>query len=205
MDSTKSYDNDVVIFLLNNGFNNIPYLNKSFERTIQFNSYNLFKLLIEYDIDYLNIISKDDSLINLICKQINMIRYLYTIYPNIIHINNDKPIKYAVINDDLELTNFLIECGVDLLMNNNYLIKLASEYNSINVGLILIKYNINISIDDNYPIKKVCECGYLEFFKILLKHDNELIYLYDELIEIATENKRSDIILYLQNNFRIKN
>lgn len=85
-----------------------------------------------------------------------------------IHINNEKPFRFAAISGSLEIVKYLSELGA------------------------------NVHAENEGALREACGCGHLDIVKYLIRYHNCDMHAYDnEAIEWAALQDRWDVLKYL--------
>ncbi|AYV85222.1 MAG: hypothetical protein Satyrvirus7_16 [Satyrvirus sp.] len=89
--------------------------------------------------------------------------------PNIdLTYENNILLDIAIINDSVDIVNYLVKNGINVCLNNNMAIKLAAHHNS-DIVKLLIENGADIHVDNDFPLKSSIKHGIYNCAKILLE------------------------------------
>ncbi|XWV24746.1 ankyrin repeat domain containing protein [Tupanvirus deep ocean] len=115
-------------------------------------------------------------------------------YGNIDH--NDILLK-ACIKGDIVCVNWLINNKVNIHFQNDKALELACENNYKQIVKLLLINGADISANNYGSLKLSIKLGHDSIVKTLLNYGYEFNNIYENLVELATDNKKSNILRML--------
>jgi len=124
-----------------------------------------------------------------------VIKYLVSVGPISVHIQNEEIFRLACKNGYLDIIEYLVENGVDIHLDDEYALHWASCNGHLNVVEYLVKNGACVCSDNNRAIILASDSGHLDVVQYLVENDaNGLDHM---ALLTAVENGRLDIVKYL--------
>lgn len=142
-----------------------------FDKLLQYNNYDLTKMCM--------------SLFCYYCKDYNVIKYVFDNSIDlecVLHSNNNKPIHYACLYENLMMVSYLIKKGVNIKDNSTFYghpIHIACLQKNLPIVKCLFEHGADITVANPYgwiPIHFACLYDQFEMAKYLIKNKVNLEY-----------------------------
>ena len=114
-----------------------------------------------------------------------------------IHVNDEEPLRLAAEHGHINVVKYLVERGADIHAEDDYALNYSSYRGHIDVVKYLVEQGADPSINF-FALKYASKNGHLDVVKYLVEHGANPHMQYDVALDLAIENKHTEIAKYLQ-------
>lgn len=186
---------------LTDGVNNNCCIHDSLINSIIFGYVEIFKLIIENNIDIHN---NYEELLRIASEKnnIEIVKYLVEHCADI-HIGEDHPLKMSISHNNIELTKYLISNGADVKSKNNYMIKWSATNGNLGMLKLAIENGADVnSVNEQNQEKRYRIYKYVKTLKYLV--DNNYKLNIKEALYNVNHNINVSLGSFLVNNHYIE-
>lgn len=152
----------IIYFNENKTFlNNLLLSSNSFSYV---DKYKIIKLLISFGAN-----SYDEILLSASKQGHNKIIKLVLVSGADVHVNNDAPLRYACLKNQVRSVKLLIKHGADIHAENDEALIYACKYGNLKVVKILLAYGAKIHTRYDRVLKIACKSNNVKIVRLLLK------------------------------------
>jgi len=184
----KIIGNNNGTFAYKMGLNDLIDNNETFNRKSMCGPGGLYFSNIEHILEYLNYGNK--LCILTIPNDAEVIKVKNKYKSDKIYINKIMEIDYSTIK-------YLIKCGADMAVGDNYAISWAARKGNLEIVRCLTEHGADVMVGNNYPVRRASGNGHLKVVKYLVEHGADVTSNDNSAIVRASYNGHLEVLKYL--------